>query len=1214
MGEGEIPQAPRHVGGRVVIGVAGQHRVPGGEHRVRQRIGAPRRLPATALVPGVGHGHALEERLARDAVGTGRRARVRLERARVVAEVLAGLAGHELITGRERVLRPVLEHLAIQTESFAPVLAGALLARRVVVIERDREPGGAGEGFARGFHGVRALRRVPRAPRHEAIGVFQPRLAREIGVAPALVGLGQPPRAGQSVGVQRVADERELLRLGGLAVHAVTAEVEGQIPQDALLVRTPADGLEMARERRGASGARQGVDQVCLGLALDVHVDPEVAPRLVDVEHRAERVGRVVEALGIEVGPAQLVERDRAQARIVAGRGALIERHAGGELALVELEIAHAQVGLLDIARLGMVAHELGEERLGFRVALVGQQHGGVEEHGVAPRESGVLLQDRAVQRQRGSRVHDRRRSGRNPFLLLGQELGHARAEALARVHHQDVRQSEAHLAARGGGGVPVEKPPQGGDRPRPPRRGLRIVGLLGRGPRSGAVRSGGRVARHGVDGGGRELHARSVGGDGQPVVDALALVLERRARALHGRAGHASRLRPRLAHQRVAARHATRGARLEREQLGAPARGVHGRGDHWAQLRGPRQESMGLQAIRAGALDDVRPPRVLVGAVEQVRRAVPHPLHQASQIVEEPTLGARETVGTGVPDRGHRGARQVRSFDVEVAHRAHPRLLEIDEPQDRGAARRHAPLGLVAHGLELAIEPAQHALEGIEMRGLGADRVPLGAGAVQPLTQIAPEIDEARALGVRVAVGARDVLFRLAGAGPGRGHRAPLLDRRRQHGPTGARGRGGREPRRRGDFRSRIQRRRSAGQLLRQPARRKSVEQQRLRGGRARVPLRPQRVGAIAVGGFGERVALTGPVAIDRGVALGGFLPARLVQRAARPGHHRLAATLVGRIGDKRVEQALTPDGVSALDRRQARHVESARRVPAAGRHARQEGTRILAVRGGVSGALDPAESGQIATQRAARVGDAQPGQRGLVVLPGARQGARVEIGLERRLFGPGAGARQETARAFHVAGAESEARRQRVRDAEADRPRRLRRIHGRRIRKRRGALRLSETQLEHHPAGVRRLARPAGDRARQRREARGAPHVEVRLAEQERRPVRRGEIARGRGEVDALEIAHHALGMSQALLHRRAAQAQLLPARGAAAHDERRARRRRIRGAGRRAREKREPARPAGPGPSGGTLPHGASPHPSTEGAGASWSQVLAWMLAPP
>src|SRR5204863_475591 len=98
---------------------------------------------------------------------------------------------------------------------------------------------------------------------------------------------------------------------------------------------------------------------------------------------------------------------------------------------------------------------------------------------------------------------------------------------------------------------------------------------------------------------------------------------------------------------------------------------------------------------------------------------------------------------------------------------------------------------------------------------------------------------------------------------------------------------------------------------------------------------------------------------------------------------------------------------------------------------------------RAGRASSSSASAEGALASHRAARVGDAQPGQRGLVVLPGARQGARVEIGLERRLFGPGAGARQETARAFHVAGTESEARRQRVRDAEADRPRRLRRIH---------------------------------------------------------------------------------------------------------------------------------------------------------------------------
>jgi hypothetical protein len=552
--ECQVALPPQHVAARRVSGEAQAQLVAGGQHRARQRITSERlgtmtRGVARALVPQIVHRHAVHERGGRQAVVP----RVRgdpivTQRGLVIPEAGARFARSQLVRRRLVVLGPVRDQQLVETERLAPVVGRSVRARGAVGVERHRAPRGARELGTGRAHGVRGLRRRPRAAGGEQRRHVEPGLARQRRAVPALVGLGEPLRADQRLGIERVTPQVELIGGSRLVEQAVAAEVLAQCTQHAALVRSWSHPIEMAGERLRAARARERVDQIRLRLAFDVDVDPPAMAGLVHVEHRAERIGRLRQALLVEIGPAHLVEGDRLEARIRSVRGAPVERNGVGEAGLIEAQVTHPQRGLLHVTRFGVAVDQLLEEAIRLGIALVGEQHAGVEQHGVQMSEVPVFRQDLAIEREGRRPIHDRHgHAGRPPCALRLEVGGHPLTEALARVEQQQISETEAHLPAVGRRGMAAEEGLERRDRLAAPADRLGIVELLSAGSGARAVVTDGSRERdvagvRGVGlgrGGAAQVDAPRVQGGGQPVVDGLTLGIERRDRALHGLARH---------------------------------------------------------------------------------------------------------------------------------------------------------------------------------------------------------------------------------------------------------------------------------------------------------------------------------------------------------------------------------------------------------------------------------------------------------------------------------------------------------------------------------------------------------------------------------------------------------------------------------------------------------------------------------------------------
>ena len=297
-------------------------------------------------------------------------------------------------------------------------------------------------------------------------------------------------------------------------------------------------------------------------------MDRVAVRRRVDVEHGAERVRRLEEAVLVEVCPSLLVERDRLEPGIRSGGGAVVERDARVEGALAELHVAHPQIRLLAVARPGVRGDEIGEVAHRVRAALVRLQHSGVEQHRVEVREVAVFLQDRSG--RAGAPRPGLSTGGAADGLALGLRLHvhrHLLAELLARVDQQQVGETEAHLAARGRLRMPIEEPAQRVDRGPAPRRGLGIV-EVGRANGRVVPRLGGRHASARIAGG--EAHAERVRRDGGAVVDRLALRVECGDRALDGLTGDARAQRVVRDGDRVGRLRQRRGALLQPVEPGS--------------------------------------------------------------------------------------------------------------------------------------------------------------------------------------------------------------------------------------------------------------------------------------------------------------------------------------------------------------------------------------------------------------------------------------------------------------------------------------------------------------------------------------------------------------------------------------------------------------------------------------------------------------------
>ncbi len=322
-----------------------------------------------------------------------------------------------------------------------------------------------------------------------------------------------------------------MVRRGGLGVQAVAPVVLRQRPQHARLVGAAAQPVEVTGECVGATGSRQRVHQVRLGLVLEVHAGVDAPGRHVQVEDRSKRVGRGQEVVLRELGPPQLVERDRAQGRVGARGGARVVRRALGVAPGVEVRVAHANVRLLAVARIGVLGDESLEERRRLGIALVREQGAGVEQHGVGVGEARVLAQQRAVERERAAGVHHRQRRGRRRAGGGMEEARHLLAERLPRLDRDHVGQAIAHVGARRRIRVALEERAQIHGRALAPAPRLGVLGT-----HRGGVRRVGRSAPVVAI----ERHAHTVGRGGQPVVQPLALGVERGQRALDGLAGDA--------------------------------------------------------------------------------------------------------------------------------------------------------------------------------------------------------------------------------------------------------------------------------------------------------------------------------------------------------------------------------------------------------------------------------------------------------------------------------------------------------------------------------------------------------------------------------------------------------------------------------------------------------------------------------------------------
>src|SRR5262249_25414281 len=191
-----------------------------------------------ALVPRVRDGDALQQRERRQAVrATLRRGVVVAQRARVVAELGARLAGLQLERRRLAIVGPLGQHRLVQLARLAMVVLVAGLARVAVVLAGERRPRGARELGAGGARRVRRLRLIPRAAGGELWREFEPRAALFAGAVPALVRLDHALDADQRVGFERVALDQQAVRVRSLGVETVAAEVLAHRPQQPRALR-----------------------------------------------------------------------------------------------------------------------------------------------------------------------------------------------------------------------------------------------------------------------------------------------------------------------------------------------------------------------------------------------------------------------------------------------------------------------------------------------------------------------------------------------------------------------------------------------------------------------------------------------------------------------------------------------------------------------------------------------------------------------------------------------------------------------------------------------------------------------------------------------------------------------------------------------------------------------------------------------------------------
>ena len=242
-------------------------------------------------------------------------------------------------------------------------------------------------------------------------------------------------RADQGIRLERVPRDQQPIGIGRFGEQAVTTEMLSHGAEQARLVGSRPDPVEVLRERVGAARARQRVHQIGLCLVGQIHAPIDPPAGGVKVEDLAERIRRLDELVQAEPRPTELVERDCAQRRVGALRRVLVVGNALGVAVVREADVAHAHVGFLAIARPGVGGHELLEDRRRLGIGRVGQDHPGVEQHRIEVREVAILAEDRAVDLERPRGV-DRRHYGvgRAGRRLLADEARHLLAERLACV------------------------------------------------------------------------------------------------------------------------------------------------------------------------------------------------------------------------------------------------------------------------------------------------------------------------------------------------------------------------------------------------------------------------------------------------------------------------------------------------------------------------------------------------------------------------------------------------------------------------------------------------------------------------------------------------------------------------------------------------------------------------------------------------------------
>jgi hypothetical protein len=312
--ERDVALAPADARRARVAGEALEQLVAGGEHGARERVarGGARRARglrgACPLVDPIRERQALAECELGDAVASGLRGQgVVGERGRFVAEGRTRLARVQAIRRRLGVVGPAREQAAVVLEGRGPVGARAVLRGPPLMEERDLRPRRARERGPRGAHRVRRLRPGPRAARREARRVGGAGIQGPLDAIGAAVRRHEPLGGDERVGVERIALEVQAVGPRGVGEQAEPPEVLPHRHEQPRRVRPRAHAVEVRGECRRASGARERVDEEGLGLLAHVDRARRELARAVEVEHAAERVGRLEEALAIELRPAQLV-------------------------------------------------------------------------------------------------------------------------------------------------------------------------------------------------------------------------------------------------------------------------------------------------------------------------------------------------------------------------------------------------------------------------------------------------------------------------------------------------------------------------------------------------------------------------------------------------------------------------------------------------------------------------------------------------------------------------------------------------------------------------------------------------------------------------------------------------------------------------------------------------------------------------------------------